>query len=131
MVSIKRIELKKNIWKDERGWGTSPIEAVRIKTESMGSLHVASIRPGCIRGTHYNTDSTEWLILFGGPARFYWRFRKEDAIHEELIQDAEPILFEIPPEVEHAILNISESDIFLMAFSDSKKRDTIRTFLVK
>jgi uncharacterized RmlC-like cupin family protein len=130
MCQVKRIDLKENIWNDERGWGTSPIEAVGIQKDLLGSIHLALIKPGCKRGNHYHTSSTEWLLIFGGPARFYWRSRSGDSVREENINAMEPALFEIPPNVGHTILNDSKSNIYLMAFSDSNKRDTIRSILV-
>jgi dTDP-4-dehydrorhamnose 3,5-epimerase-like enzyme len=130
MSQVKRVNLEKNIWKDERGWGTSPIEAVGMQSELLGSIHVAQIKPGCKRGNHYHTHSTEWLLIFGGPAKFYWRSNSENSIREEIISEAEPALFEIPPYVEHTILNDSNGDIFLMAFSNSNERDTVRSTLV-
>ena len=54
---------------------------------------------------------------------------EEDNVHEECIVETGPVLFEIPPNVEHTILNDSGRNIYLMAFSDSDKRDTIRSLL--
>lgn len=130
MYQVRRIDLKGNVWKDERGWGISPIEAVGIQRDSLGSIHITLIKPGCKRGNHYHTNSIEWLLIFGGSAKFYWRSYKENSIHEELINDTEPALFEIQPNVEHTILNYSKGNIYLMAFSNSNKRDTVRSILV-
>ena len=129
MYQVKRIDLKENIWNDERGWGISPIDAAGVKRDSLGSVHLALIKPGHKRGNHYHKNSTEWLLIFGGPARFFWRIYNEDSIHEEILNEGEPALFEIPPNVEHTILNNSRKNIYLMAFSDSDKRDTMRSLL--
>lgn len=130
MCQVRRIDLKEDIWNDERGWGINPIEAACVKRDQVGSIHLTLIKPGCKRGNHYHINSTEWLLIFGGSARFYWRSNNEDSVHEELINTEEPVLFEIPPNVAHTILNASGSNIYLMAFSDSDKRDTIRSILV-
>ncbi|MGA1839315.1 MAG: hypothetical protein ACMUIU_01710 [bacterium] len=129
MSHVRRIDLKGNIWNDERGWGVSPIEAAGVQRDLLGNIHLTLIRPGCKRGNHYHKNSTEWLLIFGGPARFFWRSYNEDSIHEEIINETEPALFEIPPNVEHTILNDSRGNIYLMAFSDSNERDTIRSIL--
>ena len=78
MNQVKRIDLKENIWKDERGWGTSPIEAVGIPSELLGSIHIALIKPGCTRGNHYHTHSTEWLLIFGGSAKLTFKLADSD-----------------------------------------------------
>lgn len=130
MCQVRRIDLKGNVWRDERGWGANPIEVVGIRSDLLGSIHLALIKPGCKRGNHYHKNSTEWLFIFGGSAKFYWRSNKEDSVHEEYIDETEPALFEIPQDIEHTILNDSKSNIYLMAFSDSNKRDTVRSILL-
>ena len=131
MPIIKRIDIIENAYNDERGWVTNPLEVTGISGNTLSSLHIASMQPGCIRGNHYHTHATEWLLIFGGAASFYWRSREDDTIHEEEIKGKAPLLFEIPPGVEHAILNRSENEIFLMAFRNIENADTIRSLIAK
>ena len=131
MNHVKRIDLNPHTWTDHRGWVTNPIEAANIQNTLLGSIHIATMKPGTIRGNHFHPRSTEWLLIFGGPARFYWQPHQQSPIHEELIHDSGPVLFEIPPKIEHAVVNCAENDIFLMAFSDSDDRDTVRTSLIE
>jgi len=126
MASLKRVELRETTWRDDRGWGINPLEAAGLSRESLGNLHVVSIKPGTIRGNHYHTSATEWILVCGGPAKVVWRSGDEDFIHEALVRKAEPALFEIPPNVEHAVLNNSKGDIYLISFSDSYERGTVR-----
>ena len=131
MPVVKRIDMIKKTHNDERGWVANPLEVAGIPSEILSSLHIASIQPGCVRGNHYHTHATEWLLTFGGNAKFYWRLMDKEAIHEEVISGADPVLFEIPPNVAHAILNDSEAEIFIMAFRNAPDPDTIQSLFVK
>jgi dTDP-4-dehydrorhamnose 3,5-epimerase-like enzyme len=126
MASMKRVELRETTWKDDRGWGINPLEAAGLSRESLGNLHVVSIEPGAIRGNHYHTSATEWILICSGPAKVVWRSRDADSIHETLVSGTEPALFEIPPNVGHAVLNNSKGYVYLISFSDSYERGTVR-----
>ena len=131
MPMIKRIDMIENSHLDERGWVTNPLEVIGVSGNALNNLHIASIQPGCIRGNHYHTHATEWLLIFGGAARFFWRSMEEENIHEEWIKGSAPVLFEIPPGIEHAVINRSENEIFLMAFRNIADADTIQSPIVK
>jgi dTDP-4-dehydrorhamnose 3,5-epimerase-like enzyme len=126
MVKLKRIELRDKTWADERGWGINPLEAAGLSKESLGNLHVVSIRPGHLRGNHYHTTAHEWLLTCGGPAKIYWRSGHTESISEVLVNGQEPLLFEIPPNVEHAIVNQAKENIYLLSFHNAKIYDTVR-----
>ncbi|MGA1794777.1 MAG: cupin domain-containing protein [bacterium] len=127
VTGVKRIRLAGHAHTDERGWVVNPIDWVEPHERGMHNLHVASIEPGCTRGNHYHRHSTEWLFVFGGNATLYWRDHQDTSIHEEMVTESEPGLFEIPPHVEHAIRNTSTRTIYLMAFRDVEEQDTVRT----
>jgi len=122
---MKRVEIKNCSWSDERGWGIEPVDASGLDRKELGNLHVVSLKPGKIRANHYHPDATEWLLVMGGPVKIAWRLCNEDAIHEKIMEGVEPALFEIPPNTMHAIQNISENLIYLMAFNNCHKYNTI------
>ncbi|MBE9546887.1 MAG: hypothetical protein IMF10_05260 [Proteobacteria bacterium] len=125
MSYVKQLKLKHFILRDERGWAINPFEVADLLGESAGNLHVVSMKPGAIRGNHYHPDATEWLLFCEGPAKLVWRSRGDDSIHEYLIEGEEPALFEIPPGFEHAVKNISDDAIYLMAFYDTHDPATV------
>lgn len=124
MNKVKRFKLKENMRGDERGWVLNPLEVAGSNHE-FGNIHTASITPSSMRGNHYHTNSTEWLFVFGGPAIFYWRTLKENSIHEEIICEGEPALFEIQPQIAHVIRNTSKRDIYIVAFTDSNNPNQV------
>lgn len=126
MSEVKRVDLQGYIWSDERGWGVNPLKAIGISGEAPGDFHLVSMRPGAIRGNHYHTNASEWLLFCGGPAKIAWRSAADGSIREENIRGDEPVLFEIPPRIEHAAVNLSSSDIYLLSFSNSPEPHTVR-----
>ena len=126
MGNIKRVDLHEYSWSDERGWGLNPLKAAGLSMDGFGELHVVSMVPGAIRGNHYHSNATEWLLVCGGPAKIAWRSPEDNSICEETICENKPVLFEIPPRIEHAVLNLSSNDIYLVSFSDSAEPDVVR-----
>lgn len=126
MIEVKRIGLRDDVWSDERGWGVNPLEAAGFLREPLGDYHVVSIKPGAVRGNHSHSNATEWMLVFGGLAKVVWRSAETRSIHETTTAATGPELFEVPPGVEHAVLNCSEQDIYLVSFSNSNDRETER-----
>ena len=132
MEMPKNIALNSSIFEDERGWAIRVFEEVRHKSGKLGNFHVVSMRPGKIRGNHYHIDAREWLLVFGGQAHLWWREAGEELITKTIVDETKPMMFEIPPNIEHAVLNTSDHDIYLLAFSNSEHPDTHpATLLIK
>ncbi len=129
MAIMKQIELQDTIWEDDRGWGIDPIRSVGISKESLGDMHLVSIKPGAVRGNHYHAKAIEWILVLAGQVKIVWRSLNEDSIHEVTV-NSEPAMFEFPPNVEHAVLNVSDMDAYLLSFSNSYERGTVRSPLL-
>ena len=128
---MKRSELKKLSPSD------NPLEEFRIINERGEFVQIENknpfkhlvyleILPGHPRGNHYHKNATEWFLIYGGSAKVVWRVYNEKTTHEILVKDTEPALFEVPQNIEHAILNDSKDDIFLISFSTSFERGTVQ-----
>jgi len=125
MDAVKQVELKNHIWRDERGWGVNPFEALGISERLRGSMHLVSLKPGTVRGNHCHTNATEWILVFGGTAKIVWKTGKAGAVNQISVGDSDPALLEIPPDVEHAVVNDSGSDIYLAVFYDTPEPETL------
>jgi dTDP-4-dehydrorhamnose 3,5-epimerase-like enzyme len=125
MPALHRIELSPaKIWSDERGWGIEPFEAAGLPPSQLGNCHVVSLKPNAIRGNHYHTGTTEWLLICGGPTEVAWR--TEDQPTTTLtVKEPVPTLLKIPPFVEHALRNLSQTEVILVSFSSHGERDTV------
>jgi oxalate decarboxylase/phosphoglucose isomerase-like protein (cupin superfamily) len=103
--------------KDERGWVVDLMK-ILLPQHVLGGGHLASLQPGAVRGNHFHRDATEWLMIFGGKARMLWKEAEGGSVQEEVVAGMEPVLFEIPPGVAHAIENTSSREIYLIALYD-------------
>ncbi|NPV06181.1 MAG: cupin domain-containing protein [Syntrophaceae bacterium] len=115
---IRRIPIGEKAWTDARGWVLDPLLLAGLEGAPLGNLHVASMRPGAVRGNHAHGAAEEWLLFCGGPASLI-------AGPEEIcIGGGEPELFAIPAGLPHAIVNRSDKEIFLVVFYAEKELQT-------
>jgi dTDP-4-dehydrorhamnose 3,5-epimerase-like enzyme len=126
MTTVKTIEIHEKFWEDERGWGLNPFKACEYMTDHPLDLHVVSMTPGAVRGNHYHPNVTEWMLVCGGPARFLSKPVQEETVQEIRIGGKTPVLLEIPADIQHAVRNESDGDIYLIVFSSASDPETIR-----
>lgn len=124
MNTIKQIELQNNCWTDERGWGVNPLQALNITGGIPGNLHIVSLKPGAVRGNHYHSNATEWILVFGGNVSIVWRSGQTNAVTQISAGKSKPALFEIPADIEHAVYNDSGDIVYLAVFYDALQPDT-------
>ncbi len=126
MTTVREINIQHTAWEDERGWGLNPFKTSGVPEDASLNLHIVSLKPGFVRGNHYHTNATEWMLVYGGSAKFLSKPIRENTVKEIFIKDEKPVLLEIPPNVEHAVINESKNDVYLVVFSSSVEPDTIR-----
>ena len=125
MDTIKQVELQKNSWIDERGWGVNPLQALGFSEKITGNLHIVSLEPGAVRGNHLHTNATEWILVFGGKASIVWRPKNASSVRQISGGESKPALFEIPSDIEHAVVNDSNVTIYVAVFYDTHKPETV------
>ncbi|MBN2516295.1 MAG: hypothetical protein JXC33_09740 [Deltaproteobacteria bacterium] len=126
MADVRKINFQHVAREDERGWGANPFKAFDISDTASLDIHVVSLKPGCIRGNHYHTDATEWMLICNGTVRFLWKGVEEKTVREIIIRDNEPALLEIPSLIEHALRNEGNHEIYLIVMNSSSEPDMIR-----
>ncbi len=102
------------------------LEACAAGSGRIGDLHAASLEPGACRGNHFHPKSTEWLVVFGGPAVLAWREHGSRVVEQIPLEGEGPWLFEIPAGVEHAVRNRSDRRIYLVALRTAGTQETVR-----
>ncbi len=118
MEKIRRIDIGEKAWTDARGWVLNPLPLAGLEGATLGNLHVASMKPGAVRGNHAHGTAEEWLLFCGGPASLI------AGSEEILVGGGEPELFAIPAGLPHAIVNRSDKEIFLVVFYSEKELQT-------
>jgi dTDP-4-dehydrorhamnose 3,5-epimerase-like enzyme len=117
VTEIKRIFVK-GTGRDERGWVMNPLELAGLIGKPIAALHVASMRPGSVRGNHVHGNVVEWVVFCGGPVRIFAGEPGSSGYEEIIVSGVEAELFGIPAGKAHAFRNESDSEIYLVVFYD-------------
>jgi dTDP-4-dehydrorhamnose 3,5-epimerase-like enzyme len=117
VTEIRRIPVK-GTGRDERGWVMNPLELAGLTGKPLAALHVASMRPGAVRGNHVHGNAVEWVVFCGGPVRIFAGEPGSPGYEEIVVFGVEAELFGIPAGKAHAFRNDSESEIYLVVFYD-------------
>ena len=127
-MNVKIEQLKTH--DDKRGLVFEPIERESIKSQQ--NSHVVISRPGMIRGNHYHLYGTETISVMG-PALL--RFKEGNKIYDFEVPIKQVYRFVIPPNVGHAIKNLSENNNITIAFNtvphNPKTPDVISEILME
>ena len=101
---------------DQRGWMVELADFAISQGFEIKNTHVGNILPGQIRGNHLHQKQTEWLLVFGGKALIICQ-EKGETVQKEITVD-DKLLFEVEQGCAHAIKNIDEHEIFVLAITD-------------
>lgn len=114
---MRIIELKDDVWGDERGWGLNPWRSSGLLPSGELSCHVVSLEPGAVRGNHRHPDAEEWMILFGAPCTV--AVSRDDAEPETVRIDGDrPVMLHVARDEAHALRGEGPGPTFLVAFND-------------
>jgi len=103
---------------EPRGWSFAPLrdpELIRQIDIDWTSFHTVSMEPGTIRGNHFHPHVTEWLFFCGGPILLAWQDQDSPNIKNIFIEDNHTFII-IPPRIKHAIKNMGNHILYLLAF---------------
>ena len=111
------LEKYKETLTGDRGWVFLPIEDNNLLNGKIKNIHLASIRPGKIRGNHYHKNKTEYIFIFNGNVKVVIKDILENQIEKyDSIDCDTPYLLIAKPKVAHVIKNIGESDVYLFCY---------------
>jgi oxalate decarboxylase/phosphoglucose isomerase-like protein (cupin superfamily) len=121
---VKRLDLG-GMHQGPRGWGMDPLRIAGAGSQDTGSLHLVSIRSGASRGNHFHANATEWILVFGGSGMLVWKSPVDGNVRKMIVNAESPAFFQVPPWVEHAVVNTSEGDIYALVFYDHPAPETV------
>ena len=104
---------------DERGWFLKAITGTEKKIPShTGEVYLTMGKPGQAKGGHYHPKAIEWFTIIEGDAIL----KLEDIVtHErrDIVMSLEKaITVFIPNNVAHIVVNNSDKDFILLAYTD-------------
>ena len=113
---------------DDRGWFLKAITGTEDKIPShTGEVYLTMGKPGQAKGGHYHPEAIEWFTIIEGSAIL----KLEDVVtHERLDVEMsleKAITVFIPNNVAHIVVNNSDSNFILLAYTDKlyDPKDTI------
>ena len=110
-LNIKKLVVKK----DDRGWLAEIIRSDDVDS-TFGQILITTALPGKTKGNHYHKRKKEWYCVIKGKGLLRLKDLKTDEV-KDLILDAEDLkLVEMPLNVAHAIKNVGNQELFLLAY---------------
>lgn len=120
MAHIDKVHvIQRRLIADDRGWFLKTITGKEEGIPShTGEIYLTMGKPGQVKGGHYHPEAVEWFTLIEGQAIL----RLEDIeTHEkrEIEMSLEKaITVFIPNNVAHIVVNNSDKDFILLAYTD-------------
>lgn len=116
MAKIEIVELSDS--GDARGSSfTAPAEALAF-VGRMADVHLASTKPGAVRGNHYHLLRREAIVVLPGPRwSMHWDEGNGTAARHREFDGSRAVLVLVSPGASHAVRNDGEGLMWLAAIS--------------
>jgi len=102
------------VHKDKRGWLVEMVKRNELK-EDIKQVYVATIKPGCVRGSHYHLKRKEWFFITEGIADIYLEDIKTKKRVRLKVSSKKPRLITIFPKIAHAVKNTCKKTVYLVS----------------
>lgn len=104
---------------DARGASYSLLGDLIGSMKEVRDAHIASVRPGAIRGNHYHGVRNEIItVVFADAWAFYWDTGDGTAVHRRQFTGSGAVAIGVPQYWSHAVKNEGELDLWLFNLSD-------------
>ncbi len=116
--------IQARVFKDDRGMVVFPASAtlgLRLKAGNLKDFHIATLKPGAVRGNHAHPHHDEYLICIGDGAAVVVR---QDGRNRTLRPRNAAV--KIPKGMPHAVANRGRSDITVACFYGPSPRRLTR-----
>ena len=129
MSQIEKVSLiPRRLIRDDRGWFLKTIAGTEEGLPSYtGEVYLTMGKPGQSKGGHYHPEAVEWFTIIEGSA-----ILKLEDIETHERRDIEmslerAITVFVPNNVAHIVVNNSDSDFILLAYTDKlyDPKDTV------
>jgi dTDP-4-dehydrorhamnose 3,5-epimerase-like enzyme len=115
-MKIEITELKNS--GDARGFSfTAPAEALAF-VGRMADVHLASTKPGSVRGNHYHLRRREAIVVLPGTRwSLHWDEGEGSSSQDRSFDGSHAVLILISPGASHAVRNDGAEPMWLVAIS--------------
>lgn len=115
----RAIIIHRNLLKDDRGWFLKAITGTENNIPAYtGEVYLTMGKPGQSKGGHYHNEAVEWFTIIEGSAIL----KLEDIeTHERMdieMSLEKAITVFIPKQVAHTVVNNSNKNFILLAYTD-------------
>ena len=103
---------------DLRGFSfTAPPDALAF-VGHMSDVHLASTKPGSIRGNHYHLRRREAIVILPGTKwSLHWDEGEGSPMQHRTFGGESAVMVLVSPGASHAVRNDGDSDLWLFAIS--------------
>ena len=86
---------------------------------AVRDMHLATIRPGAVRGNHYHRHHCEVIIVVHADRwSFHWDSGSGSEVQSETFSGAGAVMLQVEPLAGHAVRNDGQRELHLMSISN-------------
>ncbi len=120
MGMIEKVKIiERKLIADNRGWF---LKAITGKEESLpqhtGEVYLTMGKPGQAKGGHYHPEAVEWFTIIEGSAVLKLEDMETHERRDIEMSLEKAITVFIPNNVAHIVVNNSDKDFILLAYTD-------------
>lgn len=129
MSQIDKVQIiPRRLIADDRGWFLKAITGTELGIpKHTGEVYLTMGKPGQAKGGHYHPEAVEWFTLIAGSAVLKLEDMETHERRDIEMSLEKAITVFIPNQVAHVVVNNSNHDFILLAYTDKlyDPKDTI------
>lgn len=129
MSQIEKVQIiNRRLISDERGWFLKAITGTEDGIPNhTGEVYLTMGKPGQAKGGHYHPEAVEWFTIIQGDAVLKLEDMETHERRDIKMSLEKAITVFIPNNVAHIVVNDSNEDFVLLAYTDKlyDPKDTI------
>jgi predicted RNase H-like nuclease len=99
---------------------------IGLPFERMEECHVATVRPGAVRGNHFHTHRRELLVvLYSDRWTLLWDDGENTPVESRTFDGAGAVLMDADPHCAHAIRNDGAAELQIFVLGDTRDDQTL------
>lgn len=120
MSQIEKVHIiQRRLIADERGWFLKAITGTEEGIPSYtGEVYLTMGKPGQAKGGHFHPEAVEWFTIIEGSAILKLEDMETHECRNIEMSLEKAITVFIPNKVAHIVVNNSEKDFVLLAYTD-------------